>query len=256
MPSSRISAPTRGRAGPASVAPETVAESLEARAAALFPLAEALRAQLEAREQWALYHDLEHPLIAVLLAMERAGVLVDRAVLREMSERAGAEIERLERELREVAGADVNLNSGPQLQELLFVTLGLPRGRRTKTGFAVDQAVLEELATAHPFPATLLEYRALGKLRSTYLDALPLQVDPGDGRIHTTYHQAGAATGRLSSSDPNLQNIPMRTPQGRAIRRASSGGIAPCARRSASVGPSMSSSTRARVDWPTSDGPE
>ena len=156
----------------------------------------------------------------VLFEMERAGIVVDRALLVGMAARAGEEIARLERELQTLAGEPVNLNSGPQLSKLLFEQFGLKSGRRTKTGFSTDQGTLEELAGEHPFPKMLLEYRALSKLKSTYLDALPQQVDPADGRVHTTYHQAGAATGRLSSSDPNLQNIPIRTAQGRAIRQA------------------------------------
>jgi DNA polymerase I len=189
--------------------------------AAVMPaLASALQAQLASREQVRLYEQIEHPLIEVLVDMERAGIALDVEVLHEMAADAGREIERLEAELYALAGERINLNSGPQLARVMFETLGLQSGRRTKTGFSTDQAVLEELAPTHPFPARLLEYRALAKLKSTYLDALPLAVDPADGRVHTTYHQTGAATGRLSSSAPNLQNIPMRTPQGRAIRRA------------------------------------
>jgi DNA polymerase-1 len=186
----------------------------------LGPLAAALRAQLETREQGPLYDKLEHPLIPVLFEMEQSGIAIDRAVLTEMSSRAGEEIARIEEEIATVAGERINLNSGPQLARVLFEKLGLKVGRRTKTGFSTDQAVLEELAEAHPLPRMVLEYRALTKLKSTYLDALPQVADPVDGRVHTTFHQAGAATGRLSSSDPNLQNIPMRSPQGRAIRRA------------------------------------
>jgi len=210
----------RPRPGPAVLEPAAAAAAAEARVAALLPLHQALRAQLEAREQWRLYTGLEHPLIEVLREIEATGVALDRAVLAEMSTRAATEIARLEEELHRLAGEPVNLNSGPQLARVLFETLGLKTGRRTKTGFSTDQAVLEELAASHPFPARLLEYRVLSKLRSTYFDALPQAVDPLDGRVHTTFEQAGAATGRLSSSNPNLQNIPMRSEQGRAIRRA------------------------------------
>ena len=210
----------RPRPGLSTLSPEAVAGWAEPIAGVLFPIADHLRAQLEAREQWALYEKLEHPLIPVLLDMERAGVEVDRAVLGEMAGRAGREIAQLEEELYALAGQRFNLNSGPQLGRVLFEKLKLKTGRRTKTGFSTDQAVLEELAQSHPLPARLLEYRALSKLKSTYLDALPLVVDPRDGRVHTTFNQAGAATGRLSSSNPNLQNIPMRSPQGREIRRA------------------------------------
>ncbi len=201
-------------------------------AAALWRLEAALRAQLESREQWELYTRIEHPLIPVLLEMERSGIALDRGVLAEMSGRAAEDIARLEAALYVLADERINLNSGPQVARVLFEKLKLKAGRRTKTGFSTDQGVLEELAAEHPFPKLLLEYRALTKLKSTYLDALPMVVDrapadpaaPGaqrpDGRVHTTFHQAVAATGRLSSSDPNLQNIPFRTPQGRAIRRA------------------------------------
>jgi DNA polymerase-1 len=146
-------------------------------------------------------------------------VAIDRQALKEQGDRVAADMDRLEVELFELAGETVNLNSGPQIARVLFEKLKLKSGRRTKTGYSTDSAVLEELAASHPFPARLLEYRALSKLRSTYLEALPQQAD-ADGRIHTTFNQAGAATGRLSSSNPNLQNIPARTEQGRAIRRA------------------------------------
>jgi DNA polymerase-1 len=197
------------------------AVALAERAAAChFPLAEALRAQIEAREQWALYRDLEHPLIEVLVAMERAGVALDAAVLRAQSASAAERIASLEERLQGLAGEPVNLQSGPQLARVLFEVLGLKPTKKTKTGWSTDAEVLDSLAAEHEFPRLLLEYRLLTKLRSTYLEALPEQVDRADGRVHTTFEQTGAATGRLSSSDPNLQNIPMRTPEGRQIRRA------------------------------------
>ena len=189
-------------------------------AAALLPLAEALRAQLEAREQWKLYRRLEHPLIGVLAAMERAGIALDPGVLIAMSGEMTRDIEALEGRLLALAGEPVNLASGPQLGKLLFEKLKLPTGRKTKTGWSTDSEVLEALAPLHEFPRLLLEWRALTKLKSTYVDALPAAMDPDDRRVHTTFDQAGAATGRLASFDPNLQNIPIRTPQGRAIRRA------------------------------------
>jgi DNA polymerase-1 len=223
MPLPALEAPVvRGRARPgiSALSAEAAAFGAAAWAGALHPLADALRAQLEAREQWALYEKLEHPLIPVLIAMERAGVALDRAVLAEMSGRAALEIARIEEQIAEVAGERINLNSGAQLAHVLFEKLGLKAGRRTKTGFSTDQAVLEELAEEHPLPRLVLEYRALTKLKSTYLDALPLVADLSDARVHTTFNQAGAATGRLSSSNPNLQNIPIRSAQGREIRRA------------------------------------
>jgi DNA polymerase-1 len=210
----------RGRGGPAALPPGVAGPRAGLRAAALLPLADALRAQLEAHEQWKLYEQLEHPLIAVLLAMERAGVALDRAVLEAMSADMARDLAALEARLQALAGEPVNLASGPQLGRILFEKLALPTGRKTKTGWSTDSEVLEGLADSHEFPRLLLEWRALAKLKSTYVDALPQAVDPRDGRVHTTFDQAGAATGRLASSDPNLQNIPIRTPQGRAIRRA------------------------------------
>jgi DNA polymerase-1 len=211
----------RAAGGVAALPVAQVAAALEPRAAALFPIADALRAQLEARDQWSLYERLEHPLIPVLVDMERAGIAIDAELLRTMAAQAGEEIERLRAELLGMAGADVNLDSGPQVAKLLFETLGLKPGGRTPSGaYSTRSDVLEELADLHPFPARLLEYRALTKLKSTYLDALPRAADPIDRRVHTRYSQIGASTGRLSSSDPNLQNIPMRTAQGRTIRRA------------------------------------
>jgi DNA polymerase I len=216
----------RPRPEPTTLAPLAVRDAALASVRALWRLAEALRAQLESREQWTLYRQLDLPLVPVLLGMERVGIALDRAVLAEMSARAGEDVARLEEALYVLADERINLNSGPQVARVLFEKLKLKTGRRTKTGFSTDSTVLEELAAEHPFPKLLLEYRALTKLKSTYLDALPAVADLApigekpDGRVHTTFHQAVAATGRLSSSDPNLQNIPFRTPQGRAIRRA------------------------------------
>jgi len=214
------SARGKARTGPGAQSVEAVTAAAERMAAACWPLAEALRAQLEAREQWKLYADLEHPLIEVLTAMERAGVALDASVLHEMSAGAAREIAVLETRILESAGEAFNIASGAQLGKILFEKLGLPAGKKTKTGYSVDSEVLEGLAAAHPLPALVLEWRTLTKLKGTYLDALPTSVDPRDGRVHTTFEQTGAATGRLSSFDPNLQNIPMRTAQGRAIRRA------------------------------------
>lgn len=215
------SAARPGRAGAVAIPVELAAPALAARAAVLFPLAEALRAQLESRDQWTLYQRLEHPLIPVLVEMERAGVAIDSAQLDEMAAKAGEEIARLRAELLTMAGGEVNFESGPQVAKILFETLGLKPGGRTPSGaLSTRSDILEELAPLHPFPARLLEYRALTKLKSTYLDALPRAADPRDGRVHTSFDQTGASTGRLSSSNPNLQNIPMRTEQGRAIRRA------------------------------------
>jgi DNA polymerase-1 len=211
----------RARGGAAALPVAQAAAALEARAAAMLPLADALKAQLEARDQWSLYERLEHPLIPVLIDMERAGIAIDAGRLLAMGARAGEEIERLRGELLAMAGEPLNLDSGPQVAKVLFERLGLKPGGRTPSGaLSTRSEVLEELAGLHPFPARLLEYRALTKLKSTYFDTLPRAADPRDGRVHTSYDQTGAATGRLSSSNPNLQNIPMRTEQGREIRRA------------------------------------
>jgi len=211
----------RGKAGPEALPVEHVAPAAERMAAALFPLGQALRDQLEARAQWGLYETLELPLVAVLFDMERTGIRVDPPALRAMGAELGERIAALEGELRTLAGEEINWDSGPQVARVLFETLKLKPGGKTQGGALSTRAdVLEELAESHPFPARLLEYRTLSKLKSTYLDALPEAVDPRDGRVHTTFEQTGAATGRLSSSNPNLQNIPMRTAQGREIRRA------------------------------------
>jgi len=210
----------RARTGPGAVPVAVAAAAAERHAAACFPLAEALRAQLESREQWSLYATLEHPLIDVLVAMERSGIALDAKILATQSAAAREELATLEKTLHELAGEPINLASGPQLGRILFEKLGLPTGRKTKTGWSTDSEVLEGLAASHEFPRLLLEWRALAKLKSTYLDALPLTVDAADGRVHTTFEQTGAATGRLASLNPNLQNIPIRTPLGRAIRRA------------------------------------
>jgi len=210
-----------GRRIKPSAIPVEAAGILAKVAATLMPLATALRTQLEARDQWSLFETLERPLTPVLLEMERAGVRVDAAALRDMSRKAAEEIDALRVELVAMAGEPVNLDSGPQVAKVLFETLGLKAKGRTPGGaLSTRQEVLEDLAEDHAFPARLLEYRSLSKLRSTYFDALPAEVDPRDGRVHTWFDQAGAATGRISSSHPNLQNIPMRTERGRRIRQA------------------------------------
>ena len=168
-----------------------------------------------------LYETIEQPLVPVLLDMEHFGVLVDADRLRRQSHELSKDLLELERRAHEVAGATFNLDSPKQLQEILFGKLGLPARRRTATGQpSTAEDVLEELAAEFELPRIVLDYRGLAKLRSTYTDKLPGQVDPRTGRVHTSYHQAVAATGRLSSTDPNLQNIPVRTPEGRRIRQA------------------------------------
>jgi DNA polymerase-1 len=168
-----------------------------------------------------LFEDIEVPLIPVLSRMERTGVRVDAESLRHQSEQLAERMKELERRCHELAGDGFNLDSPKQIQEILFNRLKLPVLQKTPTGQpSTAEAVLSELALDYPLPRILLEYRSLSKLKSTYTDKLPQQINPRTGRVHTSYHQAVAATGRLSSSDPNLQNIPTRTPEGRRIRQA------------------------------------
>ncbi len=181
-----------------------------------------LRPQLEALPRLCqLYDTLEQPLQPVLQRMERRGVLVDRAFLRSLSHEFAGRLGELERAAHDAASGPFNLESPRQLQQILFERLGIPVVRRTPTGQpSTAEDVLEELAGSHALPKLILDFRVLAKLKSTYTDVLPEQVNGRTGRIHTSYHQAVAATGRLSSSDPNLQNIPIRTHEGRRIRQA------------------------------------
>ncbi len=167
-----------------------------------------------------LHDELEIPLVDVIAEMEWNGVKVDPQVLREQSAVLLERIEALRGQIEAEAGGPFNPDSPKQLQEVLFGRLGLKAGRKTKTGYSTDAATLEMLAGEHPLPALILEYRGLVKLRETYLENLAKDINARTGRIHTTFNQAGAATGRLSSSDPNLQNIPIRTDEGRRIRLA------------------------------------
>jgi DNA polymerase-1 len=169
----------------------------------------------------AIYKEIEQPLVPVLLAMEHHGTLLDRGMLKKQSGELAKRLAELEAEAHASAGQPFNLDSPKQLQEILFTKQGLPVKQKTRTGQpSTAEDVLEELAERYPLPRTILEYRGLAKLRSTYTEKLPEQIDPKTGRVHTSYHQAVAITGRLSSSDPNLQNIPIRTPEGRRIRQA------------------------------------
>ncbi len=168
-----------------------------------------------------VYEEIEQPLVPVLLAMEETGVLVDRDMLTRQSGELAKKMVELEAEAHELAGGPFNLGSPKQLQQILFERLELPVIRKTPKGQpSTAEDVLVELADDYDLPAVILAYRGVSKLKSTYTDKLPLQIAASTGRIHTSYHQAVAATGRLSSSDPNLQNIPIRTPEGRRIRQA------------------------------------
>ena len=168
-----------------------------------------------------IYRDIEMPTLQVLYDMERHGVLLDRDRLRAQSQQLAEQLMELERQAHELAGQPFNLGSTKQLGEILFERLGLPVVKKTPAGKpSTDESVLEKLALDYPLPKVLLQWRGLAKLKSTYTDKLPEMVDPKTGRVHTTYSQAVAITGRLASSDPNLQNIPVRTPEGRRIREA------------------------------------
>jgi len=168
-----------------------------------------------------LYEDIEQPLVPVLIDMEHTGVLIDTDMLESQSREIEKKLVRLEKEAFQESGQPFNLGSPKQLQEILFEKLGLPIVRKTPKGQpSTAEDVMQELATDYELPRIILEHRGLSKLKSTYTDKLPEQLDPDTGRVHTSYHQAVAATGRLSSSDPNLQNIPVRTTEGRRIRQA------------------------------------
>jgi DNA polymerase-1 len=183
-------------------------------------IADLVAPRLAAEGMQKLFDELEMPLVAVLAEMEFNGIRVDVARLRELSGQFNDRIMRLEREIFEIAGREFNIDSRIQLGQLLFDELKLPVMKKTKTGPSMDAEVLEELAPLHPLPAKVIEYRQNAKLKSTYVDALQELVHPATGRVHTSFKQDVAATGRLSSQDPNLQNIPIRTEQGREIRSA------------------------------------
>jgi DNA polymerase-1 len=166
-----------------------------------------------------LLRDIEMPLLKVLVDMEWEGITIDRSLFQRLSNELGGDLRRLELDIARAAGTDLNLNSPRQLATILFEKLELPVLKKTKTGPSTDADVLEQLAAmGHELPRLILEYRELQKLKSTYVDTLPERINRSTGRIHTSFNQAGAATGRLSSAEPNLQNIPIRTPRGEAIR--------------------------------------
>ncbi len=183
-------------------------------------LALVIREQLEARDQRTLYDDVEVPLTVVLAKLERAGVALDPAALVDLRAQVDADVERLQAEIYATAGETFNIGSPQQLGRILFDKLGLPHGGKNKTGYATGVEVLHGLASSFPIAAKVLEYREVTKLKNTYIDVLPGLVDPRDQRLHTTLTQTTTATGRLSSTNPNLQNIPVRSDLGRRIRRA------------------------------------
>jgi DNA polymerase-1 len=181
-----------------------------------------LEKHLREKELTEVFRSIEMPLVPVLARMELAGVKLDTALLSDMSTEFGAEIARLEKEIFALAGIEFNLNSPKQLADVLFNRLGISTQgvKKTKTGISTDSSVLEKLSEVHPLPGAILHYRMIHKLKSTYVDALPAQVAPTDGRLHSRFNQTGTGTGRLSSSDPNLQNIPVQTKEGQRIRAA------------------------------------
>jgi DNA polymerase-1 len=183
-------------------------------------LANLLIPKIEADGFAELFGRVELPLIEVLAVMEMNGVKLDLPLLAVMSEEFEKQMEKISEGVYDLAGGEFNINSPQQLGKVLFEKLKLPGGKRTKTGYSTDVEVLTELAKDFPLPAKVLEYRSLSKLKSTYVDALPQLVNPMTGRVHTSFNQTVTATGRLSSSDPNLQNIPIRSPEGRRIREA------------------------------------
>ncbi len=200
----------------------TEVDSPEDRAAGdaerLLSLGMVLDAKLSEAGLTQIFRDVDMPLLPVLYRMEEAGIRIDPEIFRKLSDELASGTREIEEKVARIAGTDFNINSPKQLSYLLFEKLGLPPVKRTKTGYSTDVEVLEQLKSAHEIPGLVLEYRTLAKIKSTYVDVLPGMVDPRDGRIHTTLNQTQAATGRLSSSDPNLQNIPIRTELGVRIR--------------------------------------
>jgi DNA polymerase-1 len=197
-----------------------LAEFSGARVAMALELEPELEARLASTGQLDLYREIEVPLVGVLAQMELAGVRIDEGKLSKLSADLDRELGGLERSIYELAGVEFKINSPKQLQHVLFEKLALPPTKKTKTGFSTDESVLEDLSVDHELPREILRYRSLSKLKNTYVDALPRLVHPETGRIHCNFNQTVAATGRLSASNPNLQNIPVRTPLGQEIREA------------------------------------
>ncbi|MHB8881137.1 MAG: DNA polymerase I [Thermodesulfovibrionales bacterium] len=189
-------------------------------AALAYELKDLLFSKLREQGLEQVYFDIEMPLIRVLADIEKAGIKIDAAKLLRLSKKLAGEIDGIQKRIFFLAGEEFNINSPKQLSAVLFHTLGLKPSKKTKTGFSTNVDVLEELASQHEMPKEVLQYRTLTKLKNTYLDVLPAIADPGTGRIHTSFNQTITATGRLSSSEPNLQNIPIRGEWGRHIREA------------------------------------
>jgi len=183
-------------------------------------LAELLDRELHEQGLWSLFSEVEMPLVAVLVGMERNGVTLDTELLRQMTHRLGEQLLKLEGEIYNSVGHHFNVNSPQQLSYVLFEELKLPTAKRTKSGYSTGAAVLEALRGVHPIIELIMDYRQLSKLKSTYIDALPALTNPKTGRVHTSFNQTRTATGRLSSSEPNLQNIPVRGEMAKEIRQA------------------------------------
>lgn len=183
-------------------------------------LARTLTPQLDDEALRKLFYEVEMPLVEVLTRMEWSGIRIEADFLKELSGQMATQLQQLEEEIHELAGGSFNINSPKQLGEVLFERLGLARGKKTKTGWSTNVEVLQGLAEDHEIAARILDYRSVSKLKNTYADALPKLLHPATGRLHTSFNQAITATGRLSSSEPNLQNIPIRTAEGRRIREA------------------------------------
>jgi DNA polymerase-1 len=220
IPISELIGSGKNQKSMADVPVERVAEYATEDADYALQIADLIAAQLKREDLFDLYWNLERPLIPVLAEMEYNGIRVDPDELRRQSAELARRLEQLVGDIHRLAGHEFNIDSPLQLRKVLFEELRLPVKKRTKTGPSTDQDVLEELALSHPLPAKIIEHRHLSKLKGTYLDALPALINPRTGRIHCSFNQVVAATGRLSSSDPNLQNIPIRTEEGRRIRKA------------------------------------
>ena len=220
MPFNELIGTGKGQSSIAMLEVEQVADHACTDVDILWGLKESLQDELRQQGLWKLFSEVEMPLVPVLAAMERNGVLLDTDLLRKISLELGREILKLEAEIYSSLGHEFNINSPQQLGKMLFEELRLPQSRRTKTGYSTEASVMEALRGVHPIIELVLQYRQLAKLKSTYVDALPVLINHKTGRIHTSFNQTGTATGRLSSSEPNLQNIPVRGEMGRKIRQA------------------------------------
>jgi DNA polymerase-1 len=213
---SRKASGKAGGSGEAGIRPDSLCQ----RADFTLRLTPLLRERLKEQGLDRLYHEVEIPLAPVLARMEMEGIRVDVEMLKQLSGEMDREMDIISRKIYHLAGGEFNINSPKQLQVILFERLGLKPVKKTKTGYSTDESVLIQLAVSHELPAEILNYRQFAKLKSTYVDALISLVNPGTGRVHTSFNQVVAATGRLSSSEPNLQNIPIRTEMGQRIREA------------------------------------